>query len=294
MKKYLLLLILLIPFSAYAWGYEVISGDLNTVGSVVKIADEEFYVIGKEDDTHVKLLAKYNLGTFEQTYKQSENNSITVKFSNTAYWWDDVNKVYLDGYPSTEKYPNELEAYVYNEKASIKEYVDNYVDYLGSTGVCVTGRLMKSNELIPLGCRTECYDCARTSYVCNDNEWFNLSSFWLGDALTYKDIYSTIQTGVKTLSKYSYGGSIYINGGIVNPSESNSSGIRPVVILDLNNTCPKDEPVKEEVKGKTEVKEITKNPDTGVDRHLFLVLIMMVILTIVYLRLYDVRMFKKY
>ena len=41
--------------------YTVLSGDLDTVGSEVKIADEEFYVIGQEDENHVKLLSKWNL-----------------------------------------------------------------------------------------------------------------------------------------------------------------------------------------------------------------------------------------
>ena len=41
--------------------YTIVSGDLDTIGSVVKIANEEFYVIGQEDATHVKLITKWNL-----------------------------------------------------------------------------------------------------------------------------------------------------------------------------------------------------------------------------------------
>ena len=41
----------------------VVSGDINTAGSEVKIGDEHFYVIGDDEETsgNVKLLAKYNL-----------------------------------------------------------------------------------------------------------------------------------------------------------------------------------------------------------------------------------------
>ena len=297
MKKYLLLLLLLIPFGVLAKGYTIVSGDLDTMGSIVKIGDEEFYVIGKEDDTHVVLLSKYNLGVgadiANPVNRQSDNNSGNVKFSDTSYWWDATNKSLLSGYTSRYKgFVNEYEAYVYNEQASIKEYVDNYVEYLESEGTCVTGRLLKGEELLTLGCTDVCYDCGMATYTCEDRIWFNNSSFWLGDAGIHKMFTgSSMVTGVEVISKYSYSNNqIYIRGDAVQPNSDNTAGVRPVIVLDTGNTCIKEE--KEEVKGVIE--EVKENPKTG-SLYLTVLIVTIVLLlgsTIIYIRLRSKSFFK--
>jgi hypothetical protein len=302
MRKYLLLLILLIPFSAYAWGYEVISGDLNTVGSVVKIADEEFYVMGQEDATHVKLLSKYNLdvgyGIDNPTNKQSERAAGypknptgpppyigAVVFSDSVYWANQDHSLmqeYID-----------RQGYVYDENASVKQYVDTYVDYLNTNGVSVTGKLPMYQEFITLGCVPE----TNTSNVnCTSApEWIYTTSYWTGTLLSTDGSMRTV------LSSGTIGGG--------NITQYLVYGVRPQIILDKSYTAPEpsedsddastpevnnetnNSASKETVKGKTE--EIKENPKTGVNKHLFIVLIIMLLLTIVYLRLYDIKFFKK-
>ena len=93
--------------------YDVISGDLNTLGSEICIGEECFYVMYSDEDT-VTMLAKYNLyagrdynnDTSESTIYGDEATGLqhpemkgtvsgikirrgTIKFSNGKYWRDD-------------------------------------------------------------------------------------------------------------------------------------------------------------------------------------------------------------
>ena len=149
------------------WNYSIVSGDLDTVGSVVKIADEEFYVIGQEDSTHVKLLSKWNLnlgknakgtatGLQDSDVRglRSDGGTIygTVAFSSTTYWVDsstNLKPAYGSSYP----------AYVYDSNSNLYQYVNNYVTYLNTQGVQVSGRLIKQEELVALGCNASTKHC---------------------------------------------------------------------------------------------------------------------------------------
>ena len=157
--------------------YTVLSGALNDVGSIVKIADEEFYVIGQEDETHVKLLSKWNLNVGSNYYPngtigiQNEHARAThsnpnkyshVYFSENNFWYDSVNEKIYDEYGGYERRivaqaskffdsnDNVIYPYIYNNNkvngkyiVNLAQYVDNYVEYLSEQGVNVTGRLMK-------------------------------------------------------------------------------------------------------------------------------------------------------
>lgn len=183
------------PEGAFVCNVLIETCDLDTVGSLVKINEEEFYVVGQEDATHVKLLAKWNLNVGKNLqpgtkgiqnskavgYNGNESLKVdnaypaTVPFSNTNYW---------DGAPSYPSYvyTNEKVNSVY--KASIAQYVDNYVSYLNDQGANVTGRLISYEELVSLGCSDAIGYCD-TSHGATAPAWVNSTSYWIGSAASY-------------------------------------------------------------------------------------------------------------
>ena len=199
--------------------YRIVSGNLNTVGSVVKIADEEFYVIGQEDSTHVKLLSKWNLNVGSNAketaiglqdsdvrgYRQDGGTKYgTVVFSSTKYWVDSSNNLkttYGSSYP----------AYVYDNNASIKTYVDTYVTYLTQQGVNVSGRLISHEELVSLGCNASSRDCQSAP------SWVYQTIYWSGSACDLNSVWFVTSRGYFNHSLY---------------DDDYYYGVRPVIILE--------------------------------------------------------------
>ena len=214
--------------------YTIVSGDLDTVGSIVKIADEEFYVIGKEGN-NTKLLAKWNLkvgGVYSDTTLQSTYTSTepgyglqdenmkgieyvngtsqtmrygTVAFSSTNYWSEDGLTYRVIVYDD-------------NRNDVIKPIVDNYVSYLNDQGVTVSGRLISEEEFVPLGC-VNIYG----GIYCKDREgvtapeWVYQTTYWSGTAFANNWLIVMYSTG---------------RTGSGQPSDSSYSGVRPVIILE--------------------------------------------------------------
>ena len=235
--------------------YTIISGDLNTVGSVVKIADEEFYVIGQEDSSHVKLLSKWNLkvgiiynksGTKTGEYTNAdigyglqssdvkgyvEGDSTSngdVAFSSTNYWYDETNNKAKDEYggytynKSTYVYNdgqgNIVYPYVYDSNSNIKQYVDTYVTYLNNQGVSVSGRLIKQEELDVLGCKpSSIYWRCDSSNGGTAPEWVYQTSYWSGSADNDTCLWILSSVGIFSIYKF---------------SDSHGYGVRPVIILE--------------------------------------------------------------
>ena len=319
MKKYLLLIILILPFTVFAQGYEIVSGDLNTVGSVVKIADEEFYVIGKEDDTHIKLFAKYNLaigaGYDNPAYRQ-DPDSETFYWDNTLspnsyvangetidyfkggvnafesqYWWDSVEDKMKEKYGEpyvyiNDSYHEEL-VYVYDENSLLKEDIDKYTDYLNTTACVKTeGRLIDAKELISLGCRTDCYACDYYVMDCDEAspDWTHNTQYWLGSVANATSPFNYFTSGLAYLANFRHvwRENVYISNNIrITDYSSNTAGLRPVIVLDtsVENSCPVEEEVKPEVKG---VEEIEENPKTGITKYGLLVLLLLGISIVIY------------
>ena len=203
--------------------YRVISGNLSTVGSVVKIADEEFYVIGQEDATHVKLLSKWNLNVGSNAKGTATNLQDSdvkgillsgtkygnVPFSSTDYWSSTVST-----HPAWV-YTNEKTSGTY--KASIAEYVDNYVIYLTQQGVSVTGRLIKQEELVTLGCNSSTYYCdSSNNHGGTAPAWVYQTSYWSGSA-DKGCVWSVASDGIFSFDSYC--------------SDDYAFGVRPVIIL---------------------------------------------------------------
>ena len=206
--------------------YDIISGDLNTVGSVVKIANEEFYVIGQEESTHVKLLSKWNLNVGSNAkgtatglqdsavrgYRSDGGTEYgTVAFSNTNYWYDSSTSSLKPAYGSS--YP----AYVYDSNSTLYQYVDNYVTYLTNQGVNVSGRLIKQEELIGLECSSSNRGCS-SEFGGTAPEWVYQTSYWSGSASDSIRLWY-VRSG----------------GGFGNYScdRGGDYGVRPVIILEI-------------------------------------------------------------
>lgn len=115
---------------------KVISGNKNTVGSVVRIGEEEFYVIGQgtgDEAGKTKLLAKYAL----KDNNQVESGATVMYFAyNNSGWCK-------DGVSNGD--------YVYGNYSYTFSIVNNYVTKLTNLGVTnVTGRLMSYEEATEL------------------------------------------------------------------------------------------------------------------------------------------------
>ena len=158
----------------------IVSGDMDTVGSEICIQEECFYVISSNSYS-VTMLAKYNLfvgGVHdgktwtaygeEATGKQDatmlgwiSNQSIkngTTPFSNQNYWSG------IDKYSS---------GYIYDSNSFLYSYVENYRKYLNTLGVTLDdARLITYEELVSLGCNPACVNAHYS--------WVTSSSYWSG------------------------------------------------------------------------------------------------------------------
>lgn len=194
---------------------DIVSGDLDTVGSEVCIGEECFYVISSTAEK-VILFGKYNLyaggiynGSSWKEYGTDatgvQNKDMigwisgvttrkgTIAFSSSAYW--------ASG--SYGSYP----AYVYDSKCNSYKYLESYKSYLQSIENTVSNvRLIKYEELLSLGC---------TSSSCTSTyDWTYSTSYWTGSAANTSSIRM-----------------IYNNGSVYffSYSANYNFGIRPVV-----------------------------------------------------------------
>ena len=133
----------------------VVSGDINTVGSVVAIGNEEFYVFGYENN-NVKLLSMMNI-TLDDNPIQSLNAGTTTM---------------VDDYGD------------YSESVA-KEYVDSYAIYLEECGGDIEeARLITEEELIALGCNTGQRTCSDApNWVYSTTYWSSSCYGTIGDFL---------------------------------------------------------------------------------------------------------------
>ena len=184
--------------------YNVVSGDLNTVGSEVSIGDEHFYIM-KNDGEYLTLLSKYNLhvgnsvadtsfvatplenptgiqdSTAIGSYGEGETPLFpwigTIAYSSTNYWWDSTNSTFKTGYPADAEIDGTSFPYVYDSNSTLYTPVQNYKTYLESQGANIEeARLIKLSELLELGCSTDDYSCASAP------EWVYGTSYWSGAA----------------------------------------------------------------------------------------------------------------
>lgn len=201
----------------------IVSGDINTVGSEICISDECFYVIGN-DGTNVSMLAKYNLLVGNQynvtddivtplanpTGKQdptaigyfrgnSADNPLigTIPFSESPYWGED-------------KYP----ANIYSSDSNLYQYVENYKVYLNNLGSSIeNARLITYDELKKLGCVLEGNMCG------NAPSWVYSTTYWTQTAGDDEKVWNVISNGYAYADLY----------------DCNRRGVRPVIEIYVND-----------------------------------------------------------
>ena len=185
----------------------MVSGDGSNVGDILKIANEEFYVMENDGDL-IKLFAKYNLYVGYVCTSNQESSCTaygseatglqdstmlgyvvnggdrmgTIKFSADTYWEADIN-------PNTYEYIPPV--YVYNENSSLYHYVENYKTYLEKQNVnIIEARLISYDELVKLGCSVENGNCNNSQY-----SWIYSSGYWSGSAYSDYDVWGVNHSG---------------------------------------------------------------------------------------------------
>ena len=167
------------------------------------IGEDCFYVIGYQDDTHVKLLSKYPI---ELTSDRQENTSSGfTNFSNSEYWASDGNN-----------YPRD----VYNENSLMYPHIEAYVDFLKTYNVNVTGRLLSVEDFDDLGI-TLTGDLYVHDALESAPSWLR-GDYWTGVAGSSYGLYRINGYG------------LYING-IDGGSVYGTSKVRPVIVLEVDN-----------------------------------------------------------
>ncbi len=189
------------------------------VGDYVKLGTEGFHVI-KADESAKKLtmLAEWNLNVGNNTidvpagqegmqnpackaWINGLNESdwkCTVAFSENNYWSS-----------TASKYP----AWVYDGNDIIRPIINEYVKKLDYAGYkSVTGRLIKQEELISLGCSV-------LEATCNGApEWVKNTTFWSGSAGTSDRVW-----GVNPDGDFGH-----------NTHTDSNGGIRPVITINTS------------------------------------------------------------
>jgi hypothetical protein len=167
------------------------------------IGEDCFYVIGYQDDTHVKLLSKYPIELSSD--RQEDTSSGFTKFSNSEYWASDGNN-----------YPRD----VYNENSLMYPHIEAYVDFLKTYNVNVTGRLLSVEDFDDLGI-TLTGDLYVHDALESAPSWLR-GDYWTGVAGSSYGLYRINGYG------------LYING-IDGGSVYGTSKVRPVIVLEVDN-----------------------------------------------------------
>ena len=158
----------------------LVSGDLNTPGSIVAIGNEQFYIINQEDGK-VNLLSKYNLYVGNSISIDEEFNAIIKPLENPTGIQDERAiglACDLDGNPLSSTWvgtvPFSLEGTNYNGSI-VENYVNDYAAYLEGLGVKIEGaRLITIEELDSLGCDSEGLNCR------NAADFVKKTTYWTG------------------------------------------------------------------------------------------------------------------
>ena len=203
-------------------------GDINEIGTVVTIGDEQFYTIGTEGD-NVKLLAKYNLHvgnvcTDASTCSSIENSTGIQNSSSLGILYNDNSTVYpivgttafsnsVYWYGNSSIMNNNFNAY--NSNSLIYSYVENYKFFLESMGAVIfESRIITYDELLIIGCNN--------ASCLSAPEWLYSTSYWVGRCSPAQP---NIIFGVYSSGKL----------GFYNFSSSSIFGVRPVIVISRNS-----------------------------------------------------------
>ena len=131
-----------------------------------------------------------------------------VPFTNSLYWWDSSNSTYVSPYT--------INSFVYNEQASISNYVNDYVNTLITKGLDVTNGTLLSLEEASILCHKTI--TGPGGYLGDCPNYLFETSYWLGSVQNSFLMWSTNPGG--SLHGLSAGTDNYI-------------GVRPVITISL-------------------------------------------------------------
>ena len=187
----------------------MVSGDVNTIGSVVAIGNEQFYVYGHENGNgNVKLLSMYNL--YVGNSVDVERWIVTPLASPTGKQHQDARATIVGAakWYGVTAFSNTSSAY---SGSIAEEYVNDYSVYLEGLGANIEeARLITKEELEELGCSSDDWSCGAAP------SWVYSTSYWSGSA------YSS--DGMWIVDNYEYFG---VNGYL----SGYGFGVRPVIII---------------------------------------------------------------
>ena len=204
---------------------KLISGDYNTIGSVIKIGTEEF-IISTIDNGKIGALAKYNLLVGNK--KKIGESAVEIQKTEEGYGLQNPDArgyiselygvaeyEYLGAVPfaTEEKHGNVYSDY---EGSLAKIYVNEYSEKLKEMGANVEVRLIKRTEVYEAGCMPDSGRCPNPSFLTR-------SSYWLGSVNSDTYVHS-IEGAVSTYNSIHYS-TVY--------SSSEQWGIRPFIIIDV-------------------------------------------------------------
>ncbi len=192
----------------------IIDNDNNgkiSISDKVTLGTENFYVISTNESVGtITMFAEWNLNVGDNPapgntglqnemckgYVDSHETAYcTITFANNNYW------------NSTQQSEN---SWVYGSESNLYNHVENYVTKLKETGYSsVTGRLIKYEELVDLG-------CPAGSGICTGLAWVYQTTYWTGTANNSDNIWTIKKANAFTADSY---------------SRTNNSGIRPVITI---------------------------------------------------------------
>ena len=200
--------------------------DTVAIGDIVKIKDEEFYVV-KHDGSDLILLAHYNLNVGNNKKSDAtegiQNSDVIglvsaiydgpqygmVSFSSTNYWADKIGTDYPGEVCTTFETGHNC-AYVYDNNSNLYQYVESYKDYLEGQGVTIKeARLLKLEEALELGCNE--------NFCENAPSWLRGTSYWFGTA-----------GGDSYVWRARNNSSVFYNTYY---ADSSRHGVRPVIVI---------------------------------------------------------------
>ena len=198
------------------------NGDINAIGTVVTIGDQQFYTIGTEGD-NVKLLSMYNL--YVGNSVDSDRN-VTPLASPTGKQ-SELARGYFDGYSDTNPIIGTTAFSSSTQKGTnysdysgsiVEGYVNNYKTILEEDyGVdVVEARLISYDELTSdeIGCSDTDRTCTGAAYP-----WIYSTSYWSGSASDTINVWV-----VRSVGDF-FG----------NFSDGCFFGVRPVIIIAKSN-----------------------------------------------------------
>ena len=197
----------------------IVSGDLNTPGSEVRLSDQYFYVVSN-DGVDVTLFAKNNLHV-GNSYNTStkvltpHENPTGIQDSNFFGWRK--NELISNGVTVFATEDKKGSTYSDYEGSLIKEYVDYYGKYLKSLSYKILEiRLITEEELVRFGCVSSTKRCS------SSNAWIYNTSFWSMSSTKENYLWRVGSDG----SYGDYAG-LYSNGV--------DCGVRPVIKISMSD-----------------------------------------------------------